>query len=115
MDVKRSYYRKMDDDTAERDADLIARDSLRSIGVEAQSKAPVDTGLLRATLITGIKRNPDKPTGSWIMEQETDYTLRQEIEHKTKSGFIQSSAINGRAEFHERMRERFKNQRRTQI
>lgn len=69
-------------------ADDIARSSIYEIGRKASQTAPVDTGRMRDSLVSAIRRTPSVPKGMWEMPQTVPYTLVQEFEHKTKSRFI---------------------------
>lgn len=109
--IKRTITSKLSDPTAEEDADKLAEGSMRRIGTDAANRAPVDTGLLRNTMTSGIRRSTSADTGVWDLIQETEYTLVQEFEHKTKSAFIRQAVWNETPRFKEVLEERFKRRR----
>lgn len=99
---------KLSDPTAEEDADRLAQGTMVRIGTDAANRAPVDTGHLRNTMTSGIKRSVIAPKGVWDLEQQTDYTLVQEFEHKTKRNFIANSVKAEEPRYKEVLDERFK-------
>lgn len=96
------------DETAVEDADKLAEGSIRRIGTDAANRAPVDTGHLRNTMTSGIERSQSAPKGVWDLINQTDYTLIQEFNHKSKSGFIRNSVDAESPRFKEIISERFK-------
>ncbi|SET69168.1 hypothetical protein SAMN05216389_1219 [Oceanobacillus limi] len=89
--IHTTVRRKLTDQTAESDIDKITEAYARKIASEASEKAPILTGLLKNTLVSGVQRSPVNRTGIWEIIAGTDYTLRQEYEHKTHKGFIRRS------------------------
>lgn len=104
---------KLTDDKAVKDADKIAGDSMHSLGTRASERAPVDTGLLSSTMISGIHK--DYGSGElfpkWELLQRTEYTLTQEFGHASKDRFIRDSAIEERLLFVKSISDRFKKKR----
>lgn len=93
---------------SEQETDVITRQTMDNIGRKAYSRAPVDTGLLRSTMITGIHRSKTAKTGVWDMEQLTDYTLVQEFNHPVHGHFITRSFVEEREPLKKALEERFK-------
>lgn len=110
--IQSTINRKLKDTTAVEDADRLAQGAMMRIGTDAANRAPVKTGLLQRTMTTGIQRSESKPKGAWDMLQETEYTLVQEFEHKSKSHFIEDSVDVERPRFQDAMEQRFKKRRR---
>lgn len=118
FDVKKSFYDKVEDKTAFKDADNLAQGSMVRIGTHAANDAPVDTGLLRNTLTSYISRdNRTKNYPAWKMTQGTEYTLDQEytpypkqMSHET--GFIRRAVDVEKRRFIQVLEERFKRTKR---
>lgn len=106
--VKNTINRKLSDKNALEDADRLAQGAMVRIGTDAANRAPVKTGLLQQTMTTGIQRSKSKPKGAWDLLQETEYTLVQEFEHKSKSHFIENAVMTEAPHFYTAMEERFR-------
>lgn len=104
----RSTKSKLRDETAKHDADALARESIFNIGNKASERAPVDTGLLSSTMISGIDKDVNQEVGKWNLLQRTEYTLKQEYEHSVYSGFIRDSSKEERDNFRDNVNKRFK-------
>jgi len=102
---------KLTDPSAEEDADKLAEGSLRRIGTDAANRAPVDTGHLRNTMTSGIERSVSAQKGVWDLIDGTDYTMVQEYEHRSKSGFIVNSVRAETPRYAQVVEERFKKRR----
>lgn len=89
--INRTINEKILDKALESDLDKITETYARKIVNEAAEKAPILTGLLRNSLISGLKRSDSAKIGVWDLVSGTEYTLRQEYEHASKAGFIRSS------------------------
>lgn len=109
--IESTIAKKLTDATSVEDADRIAQGSMMRIGTDAANHAPVKTGLLQRTMTTGIQRSDSAPKGVWDMIQKTDYTLVQEYEHRSKSGFIRNSVSAEEPRFQKATEERFKKKR----
>ncbi len=88
-------------------ADRVTRDSMYTIGRNARRNAPVDTGLLRSTMVTGIRPTPGVDRGSWEMVQGVEYTLVQEYEHSSKSAFIRNAFWDEGPKFKDKLKREF--------
>jgi|SRR5699024_5485089 len=79
---------KMDDDF-----DKLAEHSMKRVQSGAFKRGPVDTGFLTSNLAADENRvrTNGVAKGSWDLIDGTDYTLVQEYEHRSKSGFIRDS------------------------
>lgn len=108
--IKRTQN-KLKDKTAEQDADNIAKDSIYNIGHKASARAPVNTGLLSSTMISGIDKDVNQKMGKWNILQRTEYTLAQEYEHKQHSGFLRNSSKEERDNFRFNVKKRFKDRK----
>lgn len=109
--VGKTISRKLTDKTAAADADRLASESIHRYGSRASDRAPVDTGLLSSTMISGIHKDYAGSTENYpIYEQlqRTEYTMRQEFEHKSQDRFIRDSAIEERPNFRESLERRYK-------
>lgn len=85
--------------------------SIHRLGGKASDRAPVDTGLLSSTMISGIHKNYGESSdvrSNWELIQRTDYTLEQEFGHVSKSRFIRDSAIEERPNINKDLERRFK-------
>lgn len=109
--INKTIRNKLSDPNAEEDADKLAEGSMRRLGTDAANRAPVDTGHLRNTMTSGIRRSTTADKGVWDLIQETEYTLVQEYEHRTKSAFIRQAVWNETPRFKEVLEERFKRRR----
>lgn len=89
--VQKTIKTKFNDIKLEQDIDKITEAYVRKIANDAAEKAPILTGLLKNTLISGVRRSPIDRIGVWEIIAGTDYTVRQEYEHKTNKGFIRRS------------------------
>lgn len=54
---------------------------------EMSGLAPVDTGHLRGSL-AAARSVVQKDVGEWLIRNRTEYTIRQNFEHKTQGGFV---------------------------
>lgn len=83
--------------------DKLAEHSMKRIQSSAFQKGPVDTGFLTSNLAADENRvrTSGVPTGSWDLVDGTEYTIRQEFEHASKSGFIRDSVIEEEPKFKE--------------
>lgn len=106
--VSSTISSKLSDPNAAEDADRLAQGSMVRIGTDAANRAPVETGHLRNTMTSGIKRSAIAPKGVWDLEQQTEYTLVQEFEHKTKRNFIVNSVKAEEPRYKGVLEERFK-------
>lgn len=109
--VGSTISKKLVDNTASEDVDKIAQTSIHRLGGRASERAPVDTGLLSGTMISGIHKNYGESSAhksAWELLQRTEYTLVQEFEHKSKDRFIRDSAIEERPNFRKDLEDRFK-------
>lgn len=108
--IKSTINRHFNDRSAERDTEKLTYESAMRLGVAANRRAPVLTGLLSGTLISGIERDYTSPKEFPIYEmlQRTDYTVFQEFNHATKSGFIRNSVIEEKPKFRQALEGRYK-------
>lgn len=106
--VNSTIRNKLSDEAAEVDSDEIVRQSIHRFGANASDRSPIDTGLLSGTMISGIEKSLDKKYGKWELGQRTDYTLVQEFEHASHSGFIRNSIAEEEPIVQEELRRRFK-------
>lgn len=109
--VGKTIKRKLTDKAAASDADSLVSDSIHRFGGRASDRAPVDTGLLSSTMISGIYKDyssssENHPT--YELLQRTEYTLIQEFGHRSQDRFIRDSAIEERPKFRKNVEERFK-------
>lgn len=88
-------------------ADRISRDTIYNIGRKAKTAAPVDTGLMRSSLVTGIQPTDRGRLGSWDMVQTVPYTLVQEYEHKRRSAFIRNAVSAEKPAFKKRLADHY--------
>jgi len=83
----RDWLTKMHSDGFKDVIDDGAEKGLRTAANEMSRLAPVDTGLLKSTLLAArslVKRD----VGEWWITNGTLYTIRQNFEHKTKRHFV---------------------------
>lgn len=109
--TRSTINRKLTDKTAPADADNLVRDSIHRLGGRASGRAPVDTGLLSSTMISGIHKSYSDGSELhpvWDLLQRTEYTLVQEFEHKSQDRFIRDSAIEERPKFKQELERRYK-------
>jgi len=81
--------------------DELAENTMKKIQLDSFRKAPVLTGFLSSNLVANEnrKRTDGVPLGSWDLIDGTDYTLVQEFEHMSKSGFIRTSVWDAEPRF----------------
>lgn len=60
-------------------------DLIRELAREIANLAPVDTGYMRDQILSGVRKEGN---GDWVIKRGTDYTVRQNFEHKTNAHFI---------------------------
>lgn len=108
--VSKTINKKLNDELARQDADKLAQDSIHRLGGRASERAPVDTGLLSSTMISGIHKDYGSSSEHpmWDLLQRTEYTLVQEFEHKSNDRFIRDSAIEERPKFRKELERRYK-------
>lgn len=109
--VGKTINRKLTDKAAASDADKLANDSIHRLGSRASDRAPVDTGLLSSTMISGIHKSYSSSSENhpiYDLLQRTEYTMRQEFEHKSQDRFIRDSAIEERPKFRKSVEDRYK-------
>lgn len=83
------------------DFDKLAEHSMKRIQMGAFRRGPVDTGFLTSNLAAdeNRKRTEGTDTGSWDLVDGTEYTIRQEFEHRSKKAFIRDSVIEEKPKF----------------
>lgn len=100
-----STVNKLLDKNAEQDADQLTFNAIHRMGQDASNRAPVDTGLLSSTMISGIDK---RSNADYALYQATEYTLVQEFEHATQSAFIRNSADTEKPKFRHDLNKRFR-------
>lgn len=106
--VQKTVKTKFNDTKAEQDIDKITEAYARKIANEAADKAPILTGLLKNTLMDGVRRSSMSQRGIWELVAGTDYTVRQEYEHKTNKGFIRRSVWDNETAYKRAIEKRIK-------
>lgn len=106
--IKRTIRSKLTDYNLPRDIDKITETYARKIANEAAQKAPILTGVLKNSLTNGVRKNA---IGDWKIIALTDYTVRQEYEHRSKKGFIRKSVWDNEGPYKKAVENRAKNKR----
>lgn len=83
----RKWLNTLHGDDIENAIDGAVEDVANDAANEMSGLAPVDTGYLRSSL-TAARSVVQKEMGEWIIRNRTEYTIRQNFEHKTQGGFV---------------------------
>lgn len=82
-------------------ADRVTETYTRKMANESADRAPVESGDLRANLVSSPRRVTN---AVWEFGGTLAYTRRQEYEHKTRKGFIRKTVWRNRTPYREAVR-----------
>lgn len=86
--IDETIRNKLRDPKVQEELDRVIMTTMQNFAQQAASRAPVDTGRLRNSLLAYTYRHA---LLDWRTLEGTDYTMIQEYEHKSKSGFVRNS------------------------
>lgn len=81
------WLKKLQTNAIESAMDGAVEDVAKDAANQMSALAPVDTGLLRSSLRAPVSVEKDGE-GTWAIRNLTEYTIRQNFEHRTKGGFV---------------------------